>query len=260
MIDLRLTLFQYDITWEDKERNLLKVETVLSTLKGKTDMLLLPEMFTTGFSMKSQNLAETVKDQTITSLVKWSEKYDIALIGSYMAQENKNYYNRAFFISPKKECYFYDKRHLFRLGKEYTIFTPGTQQLIVNYKNWNISLMICYDLRFPVWCRNVENKFDIQLFCANWPEARIDTWNALLKARAIENEAYVIGINRIGSDGNGLFYPGNSQVIDYKGNEIGNCGTDEQILTITISKKELQKFRERFPVWKDTDQFILQIK
>ena len=259
-MNLRLTLFQYDIIWENKKQNLLKVESILSELKGKTDILLLPEMFTTGFSIKNQNLAETIEDLTITTLIKWSEKYDIALIGSYMAQEVKNYYNRAFFITPRKQCYFYDKRHLFRLGGEYTAFTPGVKQLIVNYKEWNISLMICYDLRFPVWCRNTSNKFDIQLFCANWPESRITTWNTLLKARAIENEAYVIGINRIGLDDSGIYYSGNSQVIDYKGNMISSCGAKEQALTVTISKNELQKFREKFPVWKDTDQFILQIE
>ncbi|MDD6210162.1 MAG: nitrilase family protein [Bacteroidales bacterium] len=259
MNDLRISLFQYDIAWENKAENLSRVERALSLVSGKSDLMVLPEMFSTGFSMQSDRLAETVEGETIMCLSGMARKYDIAVAGSFVAVENNRYYNRAFFITPQNEYYFYDKRHLFSMGSENKYFSAGNKPLIVHYKDWNISLMICYDLRFPVWCRNVAESFDLQLFFANWPTVRSEAWLVLLKARAIENSAYVAGVNRIGTDGNGLCYSGHSLLLDFKGTVLDDCGTGEKILTETLSFGKLRHFREKFPVSGDADTFTLQI-
>lgn len=255
--ELRISLVQYDIVWENKQENLNHIHNIISELAGKTDILVLPEMFTTGFSMNSRNLAEEFDGVTISSLKLWSQLYDMAICGSFIASENDNYYNRGFFITLEKE-YYYDKRHLFRLGSEPQCFSAGRDRLIFEHKNFNICLLICYDLRFPVWARNIENEYDLLIYVANWPTSRAKVWHTLLAARAIENMSYVCGVNRIGKDGNGLIYNGGSKVIDAKGEEISVAKPDkEEIVTAVISKKELSRFREKFPVWKDADRFKL---
>lgn len=255
---LRISLVQYDIAWENKQKNLDYIHTVVSGLEGKTDVVILPEMYTTGFSMNSHNLAEPVSGNTITLLKQWAAQYDVAVCGSYIAEENTNFYNRGFFITPDKEFY-YDKRHLFRMGAEPQSFSAGGKRLIFEHKGFNICLLICYDLRFPVWARNIDNEYDLLIYTANWPASRAKVWNALLTARALENMAYVCGVNRIGKDGNGLIHEGCSKVIDAKGNEILSLGTDlGQVGTVCISKLELEQFRAKFPVWKDADRFELK--
>ena len=257
MGNLRLSFFQYDIAWEDKEKNLSRVAQAMEQISGKSDLLALPEMFSTGFSMRSRQLAETNKGATISALRRWTRKYDVAVAGSFIATENGCYYNRAFFLTPEGETYFYDKRHLFRVSAEPEHFTQGSRQLVFPFRGWNLSLLVCYDLRFPVWSRNTANQYDLLLYCANWPAARTDAWLSLLKARAIENCAYVAGVNRMGTDGNSIAYAGGSVVFDYKGKPLNELSTSEQLETISLSRERVVQFREKFPVWKDADHFII---
>ena len=253
--ELRLGLFQMDIRWCDVQGNLRQVETVLPRIKDKCDLLILPETFTTGFSTSEVSCAEPTDGIVFNTIKQWTLKYDIAICGSIIAKEDGKIFNRGFFISPNS-CYFYDKRHLFRIGGEAHLFTAGNSHLIVNYKGWNISFQICYDLRFPVWSRNVNNAYDLLLYVANWPNSRQAVWETLLKARAIENISYVAGVNRIGMDEQTTYYSGGSQVIDMKGNPLDNTVDESgQILCFTISKSKLVQFRDKFPAWKDADLF-----
>lgn len=254
---LRVSLVQMDIVWEDKDVNLRKVQGILSELSGKTDLVVLPEMFSTGFSMNSHSLSEPVDGTTVTSLKDWAKQYDLTICGSYIASENGQFFNRGFFIAPEKSC-FYDKRHLFRMGDEAKSFSAGNSHCIVEHKGFNICLLICYDLRFPVWARNIGNKYDLLIYVANWPQSRIRVWNTLLEARALENQSYVCGVNRVGIDGMKLVYDGQSSMIDFKGIKLSTL-TDsiEKIETVEISKKALNLFRNKFPVWKDADDFTL---
>lgn len=253
---LRISLVQYDIVWENKEANLHYVEDVVTSLAGKTDIVVLPEMFTTGFTMNSHKLSESNDGDTITLLKQWATEFDIAICGSFIAKEKGHFFNRGFFISSESE-YFYDKRHLFRMGKEPEYFSPGDKRLIFEHKGFNICLLICYDLRFPVWARNINNEYDLIIYTANWPESRAKVWNTLLAARAIENISYVCGVNRIGKDGNDLVYKGDSKLIDAKGEVLASIKVDK-VETVSISKDELDKFRNKFPVWKDADSFELK--
>lgn len=255
---LRLSLVQYDIVWEDKQKNLEYLHNILESLSDKTDIIVLPEMFTTGFSMNSQNLAEPNDGKTITQIKQWAKEYNIAICGSFIASDKNIFYNRGFFISSDNE-YYYDKRHLFRMGSEPQYFSSGNNRLIFKHKGFNICLLICYDLRFPVWARNIDNEYDLLIYVANWPASRAKVWNALLTARAIENMSYVCGINRIGTDGNELIYNGGSKLINARGDEISNIELNrEQVETIYISKTELEQFRAKFPVWKDADKFDIK--
>lgn len=259
--NLRISIFQYDIVWENKAANLDKLEFQMKQLSGKTDLLVLPEMFTTGFSMNCENLAETNTDKTITTLKGWSRRYDIALCGSFMAKESDKYFNRAFFITKDKTS-FYDKRHLFRMGNEGEKYSRGNKLPIIEYKGFNICIQVCYDLRFPVWVRNVANKYDLLIYVANWPKSRIKAWEVLLQARAIENCTYVCGANRIKTDEYGIDYNGCSSIIDYKGNKLlsfDSTSDNDSVQTLAINKKELNLFRDRFPVWKDADLFSLEL-
>ncbi len=259
---LRISLIQYNIAWENKEANLSYIENIISSLALKTDVAILPEMCTTGFTMNSQSLAELNNGKTINLIKKWAIEYDIAICGSFISKdedENK-YYNRGFFISSDKELY-YDKRHLFRMGNESLYFSEGKKRLVFEHKGFNICLLICYDLRFPVWSRNVDKEYDLLIYVANWPESRIKVWDTLLTARAIENMSYVCGVNRTGIDGNKLVYNGKSKVVNAKGDEILSTSPNvASVETISISKTELEKFREKFPVWKDADKFELKNK
>lgn len=258
--ELRISIYQADLLWENKQANLDQLHSQLALLAGTTDLLVLPEMFSTGFSMNCRELAETDTGETVEFLKKWAQQYDIALCGSYIAKEDDKYYNRAFFIC-KEFVSFYNKRHLFRMGNEGEAYSPGNTKSIVSYKGFNICMQVCYDLRFPVWARNVANAYDLLVYVANWPQARIHVWDILLKARAIENCAYVCGANRIGKDGYGIVYNGQSALIDYKGNNLLPFDPElnkDCVQTQKINKKELNLFRDKFPVWKDADQFYLK--
>ena len=256
---MRITLLQDVILWNDKVANLERTAKHLKKLEGKTDLVVLPEMFTTGFTIERTDLAETMEGVTVMTLKKWAARYDFAIIGSFIAKESDKCYNRAFAVLPDGSFFYADKRHLFSPGREGELFSKGETKLIVPYKNFNICILVCYDLRFPVWSRNVDNEYDLLVYVANWPSSRIKAWDALLTARALENQAYVCGVNRIGTDGEGLQYCGNSRLIDYKGNDLLFL-TDSvhyQIETVDIDKDRLQEFRQKFPVWKDADKFSI---
>lgn len=255
--NLRISLVQGDIVWEDKTSNLKIYRDLLSNLSGKTDLAILPEMFSTGFSMQSNHLAETNEGETIFLVKKCAADFGIAISGSFLAKDEHGHtFNRGFFVTPEGESHFYNKRHLFRMGNEHEFFTQGNKQLIVSYKGWNINLIICYDLRFPVWIRNVDNAYDLMICAANWPESRNAVWETLLKARALENQAYVCGVNRVGKDGNGLKHKGNSLLINFLGEVISEYMPEKVIVnTYSINKEQLDEFRRKFPSWKDADKF-----
>lgn len=256
MNKLRVTLMQSEIIWEDKQENIIRLGKKLEMLSGKTDLVALPEMFSTGFSMNSASFAEEADGETISCLKVWAKQWDIALCGSFIAIESEKYYNRGFFIQPDGAVSFYDKRHLFRMGDEPKHYSGGDERLIVSYKGWNICLLICYDLRFPVWSRNVQNEYDLLIFVANWPAPRAKAWEILLRARAVENMAYVCGVNRVGIDGFGLKYSGDSVLLDSRGQEVVACTPGiEETLTADISLDALIDFRRKFPAWMDGDQF-----
>ncbi|RHJ91049.1 amidohydrolase [Parabacteroides bouchesdurhonensis] len=255
---LRISMIQSHIIWEDRSENLGYYGELLRRVSGKTDIAVLPETFTTGFSMEVEKLADTMNGETIPTIKSWAKTYGMAIIGSFIAEENGAYYNRAFFITPEGEEYYYDKRHLFRMAGEDKHFSAGDKRVIVNYKDWNICLQVCYDLRFPVWSRNVKNEYDLLVYVANWPEPRKKVWKALLQARAIENMAYVCGVNRVGIDGKGFVYHGDSMVFSPKGKKLADAGKREEITrTCALQKDELDDLRTKFPVWKDEDSFQL---
>lgn len=254
---LNLSILQYDIAWENKEANFATIERLLSSSHANHDLVVLPEMFSTGFSMQSSLLAEPNSGKTVAWIKLLAQKYDTALCGSLIAEDGGRCFNRGFFITPDNE-YFYDKRHLFRMGSESKHFSAGNDRLIVPFRGFNICLQVCYDLRFPVWARNVDNEYDLLLYVANWPQSRAKVWNALLVARAIENMSYVCGANRIGTDGMDLHYGGDSSVIDFKGDEVVRLPNEEKNFTVQLSKEALTEFRKKFPAWKDADRFELR--
>lgn len=257
---LRISLVQTNIEWENKEMNLHNLETKVQALSGNTDLVVLPEMFATGFTMQSHLFAETTDGETLSTLRHLAKKYDLAFVGSFIYTERDNFFNRAFFISPDSEDVFYDKRHLFRMGQESEHFSAGNKRCIVSWKGWNICLMVCYDLRFPVWCRNTNNEYDLLIFVANWPAPRRQAWNSLLCARAIENLCYVCGVNRVGNDGMGLYYAGDSSLYNMKGENIIHFEeNEEKTITTSIDLQLLHSFRTKFPAWIDADKFTFNI-
>jgi len=256
---MRISLIQSDIVWANKAENLRLFEQKISTLAGKSDLAVLPEMFTTGFCTNALHLAETTHDETVQKIQYWTSTYQLSIAGSFMVKENDQYFNRGFLALPDGTIHFYDKRHLFRMGNEHRFFTPGNTRLILPYLGWNICLQICYDLRFPVWNRNLNNEYDLLIIAANWPTVRIHDWEVLLAARAIENQAYVCGVNRIGRDGEGITYSGQSLLLDARGNIIQQIEADKDaIYTTQINLQEVKKVRENFPVWKDADNYRIQ--
>lgn len=255
---LRISLAQIDIAWENIQENLRRLEIKLQALSGKTDIVVLPEMFSTGFTMQSHLFAETINGNTISTLRKWATKYNLALVGSYICSENEAYYNRAFFLAPNNEEHFYDKRHLFRMGNEPKHFSAGNKRCIFSWQGWKINLLICYDLRFPVWSRNVINEYDLLIYVANWPASRSRVWDTLLCARAIENQSYVCGVNRIGNDAMGISYNGGSALYNMRGENLVNFNKNEEgIRTVNLEIDSLRSFRTKFPAWRDSDFFSL---
>ena len=258
MHPLKISIVQTDIAWENKQENLRMLREKLHALRGTTEIVVLPEMFSTGFTMKSRELAEPVSGITVRILKELAADFQLALCGSFICSERSNYYNRAFFITPEGEEFYYDKRHLFRMGNEAEYFSSGNNKLIISYRGWNICLLVCYDLRFPVWSRNVNNEYDLLIYVASWPQARRLAWDTLLCARALENMCYVCGVNRIGVDGNKLIYNGGSVVFSAKGEVLASVPDGEEgIETVSLSLISLQQLRYKFPVWKDADAFRL---
>lgn len=260
--NLHIVALEDEILWGDKSANLLKLEQNLQTIPSNTDLVVLPELFSTGFFIENpeemRNLSERNTEKTIITLKRLAKQYNIAIAGSFMARTADKIYNRAFFIESSGDETYYDKHHIFSIGGEQDVFSPGTSQpKIIRYRGWNIMLAVCYDLRFPVWLRNTNNKYDLLLIVANWPKARIYVWEHLLIARALENECYVCGVNRIGQSPSGIEYSGRSMIIDMRGQIITERTQDSPIISAKLNAEKLASFREKFPVWKDIDNFKL---
>ena len=256
---MRITLKQDHIVWADKAANLQKTAEQLATLAGKTDLVVLPEMFSTGFCTDELHLAETMNGETIQTLRAWAVKYELAITGSFIATEDNKIYNRAFFVFPDGEIQTADKRHLFSMGGEHNHFSAGDKRLIVKYCGFNICVLVCYDIRFPVWARNVNNEYDLLIYVANFPEKRIADWDILLKARAVENQAYVCGLNRVGVDGLDIAYNGHSALLDFKAIPLLSFPENEtSIQTFELQQEALQRYSQKFAVWKDADGFELK--
>jgi omega-amidase len=252
---MKISVIQPVIYWEDKSRNFQNLSGLLRPLFNKTDIIILPEMFNTGFSMNPSGLGEPMDGETCIWMKRMSENGSFGVCGSYIVNENGRFYNRWVFVSPDSEIHFYNKRHLFSMGGEKELFSPGKSKLVFNFRGMKISAYICYDLRFPVWSRNTE-KCDLIIYAANWPDTRQNVWNTLLKARAIENQCYVAGSNPMGKDGMGISYSGESVIISPRGEIMESAGNESNTsITSEISLNELNDFRKKFPVLDDTDEF-----
>jgi omega-amidase len=266
MSSLTVTVIQTSLYWEDKSANLLMLANKIASIADKTEIVILPEMFSTGFSMNPAKLAETMDGETVKWMRQIAANKRVILTGSIIIKEQDNYYNRLIWMLPNGEYGYYDKRHLFAYAKEDQYYTPGTKRLIASVKGWKVNLQVCYDLRFPVWARQqmhatAENilrpEFDLLIYTANWPERRSHAWRTLLQARAIENQCYTVGVNRVGHDGNDIYYSGDTMVINPLGESIYHKSHNEDIFSITLQKQLLDETRLRFPFWKDADIFTI---
>jgi omega-amidase len=256
--ELNIVGIQSSIVWEKPAANLEYFGQQISKLPSTVDLVILPEMFTTGFSMNPISIAETMEGPSIKWMVTTAKTNRMALVGSVVIKENAKYFNRLFFIHPNGHIETYDKRHLFTLAKENDQYTSGEERLIVFYKGWRICPLICYDLRFPVWSRNT-NEYDLLVFVANWPSIRIHAWDTLLKARAIENMSYCIGVNRVGKDENGYEYNGHTAIYNFLGEKLSRTiEGKENILQCVVSKNELQKIRQKLNFLEDQDAFKIE--
>lgn len=255
--ELRLTLVQTSLHWHNAAANRQMLTQKLANLTEPTDLIVLPEMFTTGFSMDAPALAETMNGSTLPWLAEQAQKQQAVITGSLIIKDGDQYFNRLIWMPPNGDYKYYDKRHLFRMAGETEVYTGGQKKDIFTLKGWRICPLICYDLRFPVWSRNQHNQYDLLLYVANWPEKRSLAWQTLLQARAIENLAYVAGVNRVGEDGNGIAYSGDSVAHEPNGQVIWRQSQIEAIQTLTLSKKTLENYRKTFPAYLDADDFTL---
>lgn len=254
---MRIALAQMDMAWLDESVNLAKVERCAEQASD-ADLLVLPEMFTTGFCMDAKDSAISMDGTIVSRLRELSKRYDLAIYGSLAIKDDGRFFNRGLFICPDGTVHHYDKRHLFSPGMEADHYCQGKDRVVVSYKGWRFCLQICYDLRFPVFVRNVDNEYDVLLYVANWAESRISAWNRLLPARAIENMAYVCGVNRVGADIYGE-QGGCSVLLDPIGNVIVDCGKGEKLLVSPeLDMERLKRMRTKFPVYKDADRFSLE--
>ena len=279
MSTLAITTIQTKLHWEDKRANLQMFEEKIFSIKEKTEIIVLPEMFSTGFSMQPAKLAETMDGDTVNWMKKTAEKRKAILTGSLIIKEpaasgqkgeDELYFNRLIWMLPNGQFGIYDKRHRFAFAGEDQFYTAGNRRLIASVKGWKINLLVCYDLRFPVWSRQAPSQppakgeepansqgseYDLLIYVANWPERRSTAWKTLLQARAIENQCYVTGVNRVGNDGNGIYHSGDSMVVDPMGDIIYHKKDEEDIFTTVLNKDHLNSIREKFPFWKDADDF-----
>lgn len=254
---LNISLIQADIIWEDKLANLKQYEAAIAGISDKKEVVVLPEMFSTGFSMNTSGMAETMDGSTVEWMKAIAKEHRCILTGSLIIEDEGKYYNRLVWMQPDGNSYYYNKRHLFAHADEHNHFTPGDKRLIVSVKGFRICPMICYDLRFPVWSRNKEEEYDVLLYVANWPERRSIAWRTLLQARAIENQSYVVGVNRVGTDAKGLNYIGDSSVYGPLGEKIVEISNEPIVKTIILEKEVVVKTREHLPFLKDADQFVI---
>ena len=264
--NITVTIIQADLAWENKAANLAMFEEKIKNIRGRTEIVILPEMFSTGFSMRPELLAETMEGETIAWMKKIAATYKIILTGSVIISEGTpaKYYNRLVWMLPNGQFGIYDKRHRFAFAGEDKHFDAGNKRLIASVKGWRVNLLVCYDLRFPVWSRqgttfngDDENslEYDLLIYVANWPERRSHAWKTLLQARAIENQCYLVGVNRVGNDGNEIHYSGDSMVVDPLGEVLYQKHEQEDVFTITLDKDHLDSVRGRFPFWRDKDNF-----
>lgn len=253
---MKITLVQTSLIWENAEANRKNLSRLVDEFDD-TDIIILPEMFSTGFTMKPEAVAETMDGPSVDWMRNIAYSNNCAVTGSLVVKEAGKYYNRLLFVFPDGTVQHYNKRHLFTLAGEHKQYTTGKERLLVKYKGWKICPLVCYDLRFPVYSRNTED-YDLLLYVANWPRPRILAWDTLLKARAIENMCYVAGVNRVGEDSNGHNYPGHSQVVDFLGKEVLKPSVEEGLLNVTLNKSALEESRNKFGFLNDRDRFILQ--
>ncbi|HVU55074.1 MAG TPA: nitrilase family protein [Puia sp.] len=284
MSSLAITLIQPDLYWEDKAANLGHFETLIGGIKEKTQLVILPEMFSTGFSMRPADLAETMDGPTIAWMKQMAARKKIILTGSLIIEEGGQYFNRLIWMLPNGRYGVYDKRHRFAYAGEDEQYTPGHRRLIASVNGWRVNLLICYDLRFPVWSRQQMQRspaapqsspgptlssahstlppsspeYDLLIYVANWPERRSHAWKTLLQARAIENQVFVVGVNRVGNDGNNIYHSGDSMVVDPLGEVLYHAHKEESVFTCTLQREKLEEVRTRLPFWKDADQFRIE--
>lgn len=268
--DLRVASIQLDIVWTDVEQNLINAEEAISRLPKGCDIAVLPEMFSTGFIVErdiARSVCETNSGRTIAKVSEWAKKYNLAVCGSFIACDNEKLYNRAFFVEPSGDKVFYDKRHLFSISGEDKAYNRGCSPMpVFRFRGWNIAMAICFDLRFPVWMRNVGTSYDLMIVMANWPDSRALPWDTLLRARAIENMSYVVGCNRKGTDDYGK-YAGLSEIFNPKGRRIAGIspeclseGTEtEPYILSDLSMDDMQRFRSKFPVYREMDTFDIAL-
>jgi predicted amidohydrolase len=257
MENLTVIAFQPDIIWKDIDANLAKYDAMIDSISEKPDLLVFPEMFQTGFYIEPVDVAEKMDGKTARWMKSVSERLGCSIVGSLVIREGRQYFNRALYFDSYQNMTWYDKRHLFTMEQEESKYTAGKSKLIVSIKEWMISFQICYDIRFPVWAKN-QNDYDVLINMASWPGARLEAWDTLLKARAIDNQCYAIGVNRVGADKRNLTYAGHSMAIDPKGNVIASLPENtEGMLKVSLSGADLDTYRTEFPVWKDWDRFKL---
>ncbi len=252
--ELRVSFIQVDLHWQDAAANRAMFQAKMEQLPP-TDLILLPEMFTTGFSMKAAELAEEMDGETVAWMMAMAQEKRAVVMGSLIIKDQEYYYNRLIWMRPDGTFATYDKRHLFRMAGECAAYTPGQERLIVDLNGWKICPLVCYDLRFPVFARNTPLQYDVLLYIANWPNKRRLAWQTLLKARAIENQAYCIGVNRVGQDANGHLYAGDSAAYNLLGEELAHFEHEEAIATITLTKTHLEETRQQLPWHLDADVF-----
>ena len=255
---LTIAIIQTDLIWENPEENRLNFTEKIEAISEQVDIIILPEMFTSGFTMNATSVAEPMDGPTAVWLKELSKEKQAAIIGSLVISENGKFYNRLVCVEPSGSITTYDKRHTFTLAGEHKVYTAGTEKIVFDYKGWKICPLVCYDLRFPVWARNVED-YDLLLYVANWPKIRVSAWDALLKARAIENMSYCVGVNRVGSDGNNYEYTGHSGAYDVLGNRLDTIPEgNEAIEIVTLEKEHILKYREKLGFLEDRDSFNLK--
>jgi len=253
--NIYISIIQANIIWQDIDGNIKSFDCKIDQISDKTDIIVLPEMFNTGFSLEPERNFDVMEGKTIRWMLKKAAQKDAIICGTIIISEKNNFYNRFLFAFPNGNVLFYDKRHLFRMAKEHYHYTSGNNRLIIEYKGWKIRPLVCYDLRFPVWSRNV-NDYDILIYTANWPESRRFQWRTLLTARAIENQSYTVGVNRIGTDGNKVEYSGDSVILGPVGETIANTELyKDEIKTVELNYEKLKNYRNNFPARLDADKF-----
>lgn len=259
---LRIALVQTDLYWKDRTANLAMLEEKIMNFDQRVDLIVLPEMFTSGFTMDAEDVAEPMNLYTCKWMKQIAAQTKAIITGSAVIKENGQYFNRFLWVEPSGKISWYDKRHLFRMAKEDAHYSMGKERKIFECKGWKILPQVCYDLRFPVWSRNrvegEEMEFDLMVYVASWPTPRVSAWDILLKARAVENLCYTVGVNRIGQDGNAVPYSGHSGVYDFKGEQLVFSDNKDEVLFVNLDHSVLKEYRDKFPAWRDADRFLLE--